>query len=160
MILVAAIAILGMVAKSQQKTVAREFDARLSQVIHGVDACYVNLGDRVSEATGGDLEPLLSAIRALETYQDAVDRIGEDAATNEAVLYVGAVRAYAANTRVVAEKIYNFLEQGKAKDYEDYEKYLKKQADIQINLGEKRQAFLFSEGWSYDEVAALYAAEK
>lgn len=150
------LALCGMVLRNQTKAAAGEFDARLYQIAAGVDACHVNLNDRITEASAGDLEPLLSTIQALKLYQDAVDKVEADAETNEAVLYVGAVRAYAANTRVVAEKIYNFIENGNAKDYAEFEKYYGKQSEIQINLDEKREAYLSSEGWSRGEIEALY----
>lgn len=147
---------IGRAERERAKKTAGAFDERLYKIVKGVDSCYVNLNDRLTEAVAGDLDPLLSTIQALKLYQDAVDKVGADAETNEAVLYVGAVRAYAANTRVVAEKIYNYIENGNAKDYADFEKYYGKQTEIQINIGEKREEYLKMEGWTMQEIKALY----
>lgn len=135
-----------------------DLDDRLYTVVQGVDACYTHLVDRVSElAETESSDNLLSTIKLLKQYQDSIDAIEDDAAdSHKATLYVGAVRTYAANIRVIAESIYNYINSGDTEDYEKFEHYLSLQTDIQINLSEKRSDYLKSKGWTSDEINALY----
>ena len=136
-----------------------DLDTRIYTVVHGVDACYTHLSDRVSEVSETeDTDNLLSTIKLLKQYQDNLDAIQTDAESNDAVLYIGSVRAYAANTRVIAESLYNYIKSGNVDDYDKFEHYLSTQTTIQLNVINKRSDYLKSKGWTSAEIEALYNA--
>lgn len=138
---------------------ADNLDDRLYTVVQGVDACYTHLSDRASEvAETEDTGNLLSTVKLLKQYQDNLDAMQTDAESNDAVLYIGAVRAYAANTRVIAEALYNYIESGNADDYDKFKHYLSTQTTIQLNVISKRSDYLKSKGWTSAEIEALYNA--
>lgn len=136
-----------------------DLDTHLYTIVQGVDACYIHLGDRVSEVVETeDTDNLLSTIKLLKQYQDSLDAMQADAESTDAMLYIGAVRAYVSNTRVIAEAMYNYINSANADDYDKFEHYLSTQTTIQLNVINKRADYLQSRGWTSAEIKALYNA--
>lgn len=124
---------------------ALSFDEILTDKMDAALDLVETLDTAVAEVSDGSdpaaLEELAGELLALQNSLDEVS-----AETQSATLYVGAVRAYIANARVVVESVAVYLDSGDAGDFEKFEHYTGLSADLLDNVTEKRTAFLAEEG--------------
>lgn len=124
---------------------ALAFDALLMDKMDAALDRVETLEDTVSSISdGSDLGALDTLASDIFDIQNSLDEIETE--TSAEVLYVGAVRAYVANARVVVESTAAYLETGNAEDFEKIEHYTGMYADLLDNVTEKRAAFLSGEG--------------
>lgn len=130
---------------SSAKEDALAFDEVLMDKMNASLDLVETLDTAVAKVSDGSdpaaLDELAGEILALQTSLDEIE-----AETQAATLYVGAVRAYAANARVVVESVAAYLDSGDAADFEKFEHYTGMYADLLDNVTEKRTAFLAEEG--------------
>ena len=139
-------------AEAAEQIAARELDKQVWGVVTEANDQLQALDDVVSDvANRGDTDVLGVMISVLQAGQDSLDSFGADA--QAAILYIGAVRAYTANARVVFESVKSYLDNGNADDYAKFAEYLGKVGDLTDNAVEKRKAFLVDAGFSESEIA-------
>jgi len=149
---------IGRAERERAKKAAGAFDERLYNIVRAVDACYTNLDDRGQHIINtGDLSEILGVSKLLAQYAEKVDEISADAKTQEALAYVAEVRAYTANTRVIVESIYNYVNTWDQKYVEQNTRCKDKQIQIQVQILESREEYLKTEGWTRQEIKALYS---
>lgn len=149
---------IGRAERERAKKAAGVFDERLYNIVRAVDACYINLADRGQHIINtGDLSEILGVSKLLAQYAEKVDEISADANTQEAREYAIAVKSYAENTRIISESIYNYVNTWDQKYVEQNTKCKDKQTQIQVQILESREEYLKMEGWTRQEIKALYS---
>lgn len=149
---------IGRAERERAKKAAGAFDERLYNIVRAVDACYINLADRGQHIINtGDLSEILGVSKLLAQYAEKVDEISADANTQEAQEYAIAVKSYAENTRIISESIYNYVNTWDQKYVEQNTKCKDKQTQIQVQILESREEYLKMEGWTRQEIKALYS---
>lgn len=132
-------------ADSSAKEDALAFDEILMDKMDAALDLVETLDTAVAEVSDGSDPAALDELAGeLLTLQTSLDEI--EAETQAATLYVGAVRAYVANARVVVESVAAYLDSGDTKDFEKFEYYTGLYAGLLENVTEKRTAFLAEEG--------------
>lgn len=131
-------------ADSGVKEDALAFDEILMDKMDAALDLVETLDTAVAEVSDGSDPAALDELAGeLLTLQTSLDEI--EAEMQAATLYVGAVRAYVANARVVVESVAAYLDSGDAEDFEKFEHYTGLYADLLDNVTEKRTAFLAEE---------------
>lgn len=95
-------------------------------------------------ADSGDETPLTAGVSTLWTLQNALDEI--ETKSQEQTLYVGAVRAYIANTRVMYEQCLLYIKDGGASNYTAFDRAMGQANRLLANMEEKRAAYLAAAG--------------
>ena len=134
-----------------------EFDVALCEKLNEANNYALELEDYMQKITDGQETAGISAmdntIADIWVIQNSLDDFETD--TSEKMLFVGAVRAYVANTRVVYEKCLSFTKDGKPEDYYDFLHYYGMENELLDNATEKRITYLKSIGLTADEIAEI-----
>lgn len=155
-IMVLCLSACGDAEESPERKAARELDAAVWGAI--TEACdYLQELPEFLQAEDADstVDALGVMVDVLWGKQNSLDGLSPE--TMQETLYVGAARAYVANTRVVYESIRDYLADGGPEDYEKFEKYFNMIEDLTTNAVEKRTEFLESVGFSDSEIAEFPA---
>lgn len=138
--------------ETEEQIAARELDSQVWSIVTTAYDQLAALADVVSDIdNASDTGELDDMIDLLWEKQNALDDF--EANTQPTIMYVGAVRAYTANARVICEAIRDYLDGGDADDYAKFEKYWGMVSDLTDNAVEKRKSFLADVGFSESEIA-------
>lgn len=142
--------------ETEEQIAARELDSQVWSIVTTAYDQLAALADVVSDIdNASDTGELDDMIDLLWEKQNALDDF--EANTQPTIMYVGAVRAYTANARVVCEAIKDYIDGGEASDYDKFQEYLGKVNDLTDNAVEKRKSFLADAGFSDNEIAEFPA---
>ena len=138
--------------KSSENTVKEdELDTTLWGMAAVVNQYQLDLVDNVENIAKGntstDMESIIDEIWKLQQSLDDFS-LG----TREQIMYIGATRAYIANTRVIYEKCSAFIADGNADDYESLLHYLEMEGQLLSNVCAKRTDYLLSIGFSQSDI--------
>lgn len=163
--------------ETEEQIAARELDAQVWAVATAASDCLQSLDDLVLAAKEGleddtynliaaglqgDKEYIesftpsdnsglfLAAIDELQSEEAVLDGIVTD--SQPAMLYVGSVRAYTANARVVYEKTLAYVVNGEDDAFDDFVKYYEMVDGLTENAVKKRREFLSNAGFSDSEI--------
>lgn len=128
-----------------------ELDNTLWGIATVVNQYQLDLASDVASVAQGDASvDMESIIDEIWTLQQSLDEL--PSGSHERIMYIGATRAYVANTRVIYEKCSAFLADGNADDYKSFLHYFGMEKQLLANVCAKRTDYLLSIGFSQSEI--------